>query len=290
MGSGAIVGIDLGGTNVRAGRVRDGAIEEIAAQRISAQAPEEHVLQEIFEAVDRVCDDSVAGIGCGVPSLVDVDRGIVYTVDNIPSWREVPLRERLQERYGVDAFINNDANAFAVGELHFGKAQGCRDIVGLTLGTGLGAGVIIDGRLHSGRNCGAGEIGAIPHREHNLEHYCSGQFFQREAGEPGDLIFEGAERGQQEALRLFHGFGRELGHAIQIVLYAYDPELIVLGGSISKAYRLFAEGMRERLRDFAYQHALERLTITVSEIENVAVLGAAALYLDARSQGGHRAV
>jgi glucokinase len=285
MGSGALVGIDLGGTNVRAGRVRGATIEDLATRRISSQAAADRILREILESVDRVFDDSVVGIGCGVPSLVDVDRGIVYTVENIPSWREVPLKERLQERYGVDAFINNDANAFAVGELHFGKARGYRDVVALTIGTGLGAGIVIDGRLHSGSNCGAGEIGAIPHRGSTIEHYCSGQFFHREAGEPGDLVFARAERGEEEALRLFHRFGRELGGAILTVLYAYDPELIVLGGSISKAYRMFEEGMRGRLRGFAYQHALERLTIAVSEIENVAVLGAAALYLDARRQG-----
>jgi glucokinase len=289
MASGAIVGIDLGGTNVRAGRVSGVAIEALAARQISAQAAEEQVLKEIFESVDRVCDDSVVGIGCGVPSLVDVDRGIVFSAENIPSWREVPLKDKLEERYGVDAFINNDANAFAVGELHFGKARGYRDVVALTIGTGLGAGIVIDGRLHSGSNCGAGEIGAMPHRGHKIEYYCSGEFFQREAGEPGHLVFERAERGEEEALRLFHRFGVELGHAILILLYAYDPELIVLGGSISKSHQLFAAGMRERLKGYAYQHALERLTIAVSETENVAVLGAAALYLDARGQDRHRA-
>ena len=279
---GAILGIDLGGTNVRAGRVRGMEIEALAARRISAQAAEEQVLQEVFDSADRVFDDSVVGIGCGVPSLVDVDRGIVYSVENIPSWREVALKDRLEERYGVDAFINNDANAFAVGELHFGKARSYRDVVALTIGTGLGAGIVIDGRLYSGSNCGAGEIGAMPHRGHKIETHCSGEFFQREAGEPGHLTFERAECGEEEARRLFHRFGLELGHAILILLYAYDPELLVLGGSISKAYRWFEEGMRERLKGFAYQHALERLTITVSETENVAVLGAAALYLDAR--------
>ncbi len=283
MTSGAIVGIDLGGTNVRAGRVLGGAIEELAARPISAQGSEERVLQEIFESVDRVCDDSVVGIGCGVPSLVDVELGIVYSVENIPSWHEVALKERLEERYGVDAFINNDANAFAVGELHFGKARGHRNVVALTIGTGLGAGIIIDGRLYNGTNCGAGEIGAIPRRGHKIEFYSSGEFFQREAGTPGHLVFARAERGEAEARRLFHQFGEELGHAILTVLYAYDPEMIVLGGSISKAYRWFEEGMRERLKGFAYPHALERLSITVSETENVAVLGAAALYLDARS-------
>ncbi|MDX1500721.1 MAG: ROK family protein [Thermoanaerobaculia bacterium] len=285
MKGGAIVGIDLGGTNVRVGRVRGAELEQVEARQISSEAAADRVLQEILDSVDRVLDDTVVGIGCGVPSLVDVDRGTVYSVENIPSWKEVPLGDELEARYGIDAFINNDANAFAVGELYFGKARGYRDIVGLTIGTGLGAGIVVDGRLYGGSNCGAGEIGAMPYRGQKIESYCSGEFFQREAGEAGHLIFARAERGEPEAQRLFHRFGVELGHAILTVLYAYDPELLVLGGSISKAYRWFEGGLRERLADYAYPHALERLEIAVSEVENIAVLGAAALYLDARGPG-----
>jgi glucokinase len=277
----AILGIDLGGTNVGVGKVRGGELEAHHVQRIAAHEEEARVLEQILQASDRVFDSEVAGIGCGVPSLVDVEQGIVYSVVNIPSWREVHLKEALENHYGVPAFINNDANTFALGELYFGKAQGYRNVVGLTLGTGLGAGVIIDGRLYSGSNCGAGEIGEVPRGEHNIEYYCSGQFFLREAGMSGETVFKRAQEGDRQALELFESFGLELGYAIMTVLYAYDPELIVLGGSISKAFDLFEGGMREQLKQYAYQHALERLVISRSETENVAVLGAAALYLDA---------
>lgn len=288
MSRNAIVGIDLGGTNVRVGKVSGQELERHHEQRISAHEAEDVVLQEIFHSIDRVFDHDVVGIGCGVPSVVDVERGIVYSVENIPSWRKVHLKHELEKRYRVPAFINNDANAFALGEMHFGKGQGYRDIVGLTIGTGLGAGIIIDGHLYSGSNCGAGEIGSIPHREHTVEYYCSGAFFQRESGLAGDVVFQRAQEGDAEALRLFEAFGFELGHAIMTVLYAYDPELIVLGGTISRAFALFEGGMRKRLRDFAYQHVLERTTIVYSETENVAILGAAALYLDARDRDKRR--
>ena len=284
MASEAIIGVDLGGTNVRVGVVRGRSIEAQYSRRISGHASEDQVLEETFDSVDRVFDQEVVGIGCGVPSVVDVERGIVYTVENIPSWREVHLKARLEERYGVEAFINNDANAFAVGELHFGKGRGFRDIVGLTIGTGLGAGLVLDGRLYSGRNCGAGEIGEIPYRDHKIEYYCSGEFFRREAGEPGDVVYARAQKGETEAVRLFETFGYEVGHAVMTVLYAYDPEIVIFGGSISKAFPLFVGGMRKRLERFAYQHALERLTIAVSEAADIAVLGAAALYLDARGR------
>jgi glucokinase len=277
----AILGIDLGGTRVRVGKVRAGELERTAASPISGHAGAEVVAGEIFRAIDDVFDDEVRGIGCGVPSLVDVARGVVYHVENIPAWREVPLKDDLERRYGVPAYVDNDANAFAVGELHFGQGRGCRNFVGVTLGTGLGAGVVVDGRLYSGANCGAGEIGAMPYRDGTIEQYCAGAFFHRRAGRRGEDVYASARAGDGEALRLFTEYGHELGHAILVVLYAYDPELVVLGGSISRAFDLFAPAMRERLREYAYPHARERLHVACSTIENVAVLGAAALYLEA---------
>ena len=284
MAGDAIVGVDLGGTNVRAAAVRGGKIVARAVRRISGKAAEEVVLGEIFETIDEVIGGEVSGIGIGVPSVVDVERGIVYAVENIPAWREVPLKDKLESRYGCPACVNNDANAFALGELHFGKGRGYRNMVGLTIGTGLGAGIIIGGRLYSGPNCGAGEIGSIPYRDATVERYAAGQFFQHEAGAGGDVVFERALRGDAEALRLFHAFGLELGHAILTILYAYDPELIVLGGSISRAYRFFEAGLRERLKSFAYQHVLETLVIAPSETEDAATLGAAALCIDAAAR------
>lgn len=282
----AILGVDLGGSGVRVGKVRSGGLERFAAAPISGRERAEVVTDEIYRAIDGVIDDEVRGIGCGVPSVVDVDRGIVYNVENIPAWQEVPLKADLERRYGVPAYVNNDANAFAVGELYFGHGRGHRHLVGLTLGSGLGAGVVVDGRLYIGANCGAGELGAIPFREHTVEHYCAAPFFQREAGISGEEAHRRAAAGDAGARQLFARFGDSLGHALLLVLYAYDPEIIVLGGSISAALPFFEEAMRERLRTYAYPHALERLRLERSEVENAAVLGAAALYLDATNGAG----
>lgn len=276
----AVVGVDLGGTSVRAGKVAGGTVVKRAARRVSGQAAQEVVLGEVLATIDEVMDGEVTGVGCGVPSVVDVERGVVYAVENIPSWHEVDLKGAFEARYHRRAAINNDANAFAVGELHFGHGRGFSNLVGVTLGTGLGVGVIIDGRLYNGRNCGAGEIGCIPYRDGTIEHYCGGRFFQRAAGVGGEVVFERARRGDPESLRVFHAYGLELGHALLTILYAYDPELVVFGGSIARGFPYFEGGMRERLRDYAYQHALERLLIACSETEDAAILGAAALCLD----------
>jgi glucokinase len=268
------------------GKVRAGGLERFVAAPISGRERAEVVAAELYRAIDGVFDDEVRGIGCGVPSVVDVDRGIVYNVENIPAWQEVALKADLERRYGVPAYVNNDANAFAVGELYFGHGRGHRHLVGLTLGSGLGAGVVIDGRLYIGANCGAGELGAIPFREHTIEQYCAAPFFQREAGVSGEEVHRRAVAGDSFARELFARFGDSLGHALLLVLYAYDPEMIVLGGSISAALPFFEEAMRERLRQYAYPHALARLRLERSEVENAAVLGAAALYLDANHAAG----
>ncbi len=281
MMSGAIVGVDLGGTYVRAGRISNGKIESSVSRPISGSASTPVVLGEVFSAIDAVIDGGVSGIGFCVPSLVDVDAGVVYSVANIPSWRKVPLKEELERRYGVRSFINNDANAFAVGELHFGKGRGHRNLVGIVIGTGLGAGVVIDGRLYSGANCGAGEIGNIAYRGSTLESWCSGTFLRRASGMDGKAVDDRARAGDSAAQELLDSVGTALGDAILIALYAYDPEIVILGGSVSRAYPLFERAMRERLQSYAFPHALPRLQIVCTETADVALLGAAAIYLDA---------
>lgn len=280
MANRAIVGVDLGGTHVRAGRVRDGKIEARVSRPISGAASAPVVLGEVFGAIDAVVDGNVSGIGFCAPSMVDVDRGVVYAVANIPSWREVPLKEELERRYGVRSFINNDANAFAVGELYFGKGRGFRNLVGIVLGTGLGAGIVIDGRLYSGTNCGAGEIGNIPYRGSTLESWCSGTFLRRASGMDGQAVYERARGGDTEAQELLASVGTALGDAILMVLYAFDPQIIILGGSVSRAYPQFEQAMRERLQSYVFPHALRRLQIVCTETNDVALLGAAAIYLD----------
>jgi glucokinase len=284
MADATVLGVDLGGTSVTVGTVLEETVQRVTSRRISAQAAEEVVLAEVIDTIAELFDDSVQGIGCGVPSVVDVDTGVVYDVENIPSWREVPLRAALEQRFGVPSYVNNDANAYVVGEHVFGKGRGFRHVVGMTLGTGLGVGVVTNGTLYAGANCGAGELGVMPYKEHTVEAYAAGQFFPRECGVSGDVAYQRARAGDPEALGWFESYGGELGDAIMIVLYAFDPEAIILGGSISVAFDLFERGMRERLRSFAYPHVVQRLVIEPSELQNAAVLGAAALFYDAAEQ------
>jgi len=281
MSNRTLIGVDLGGTNMRAGRVENHQIVELAARPTPARAEAHVVVEDLIDTITRVLTPEVTAIGIGVPSVVDVEQGIVYDVENIPSWREVHLKRTLEAHFHLPVHVNNDANCFALGEYHFGRGRGAKGMLGLIVGTGLGAGLILNGRLYSGVNCGAGEIGNIPFRDHTYEYYVCGQRFQRDCGMNGGELHKLALRGEGEALRIFHAFGRDFGKVIALILCAYDPDRIILGGSVSKAYGFYRAGMLEELKSFAFQQSLKRLAIEVSDEPQIAVLGAAALCLDA---------
>ena len=156
------IGIDLGGTNIRVGLVENGSLVRKEVVTCPSKATYEEVLGRLEGLIDRVMCPEVAGIGVGVPSVVDSEEGIVYNVANIPSWTEVPLKRLLQERFSVPVYINNDSNCFALGVKLFGEGRKYRNLVGMTIGTGVGTGIIINGELYSGQNTGAGEIGSLP--------------------------------------------------------------------------------------------------------------------------------
>ena len=277
-----IIGIDLGATNIRGAIVSGNRLSDIVSVRIHSDGEVEDVLDDIYLVIDALLDDKIAAIGIGVPSVVDITEGIVYDVQYIPSWVEVPLKKILESKYRKHVFVNNDANCFALGEYYFGKGRGCESMIGLTLGTGLGGGVIINKKLFAGANCGAGEFGMLPYKDQVVDYYCSGSFFKNVYGFDGLQVFEDAEKGDAAALELFAELGTNIGRAIKMVMYTYDPQLIVLGGSVSQTYNLFSTRMWKEIRTFAYVKSAERICIEVSELENSGILGAAALYFNAQ--------
>jgi len=276
-----IIGVDLGGTNIRAGLVYNESIKKIAASPILSKENAEDVLNLLYSLIDEVITPDVKGIGLGVPSVVDTKLGIVYEVNNIPSWKEVHLKELLESRYSIPVYVNNDANCFAVGEKYFGKGKNYENVVGLITGTGLGAGLILNDHLYSGRNCGAGEFGMISYLGQNYEYYCCGQYFTNQTSFTGEEAFNKAVLGDEEALAAFKNYGMHLGEAIKTILFSVDPEIIILGGSVSKSFKFYKDAMWETVNTFAYTNTIKNLKIEVSETEQVAILGAAALYLDA---------
>lgn len=277
----AVVGVFLGGKTLMAGKIKDRKVERKVVRTINNLAAEEEILMEMISAVQEVFDDDVIGIGVGVPSLVDVNKGVVYQVLNIPSWQEVNLKEILEDRFKVKVYLNNDANCFAVGQKYFGKALNYENIVGLIIGVGFGCGIITNNQLYSGQNCGAGEFGSIPYREHDYEYYCSENYFQTKYGEKYTDFLQRAKSKDKIAMALFEHYGYDLGNAIKTILFAVDPEIIVIGGRMAEAYPFYKKSMMEKVKTFPYKNTIKKLKIKVSEEPDISILGAAALYYDA---------
>lgn len=276
-----ILGIDLGGTNVRAGLIKPGQEPQIVSTRIRATGTVEDVLEDMFKVTDQLFHSGIEAIGIGVPSVVDVEHGIVYDVQNIPSWKEVPLKAHMEARYKVPVLVNNDANCFVLGEKYFGKAKGAHAIVGLAMGTGMGAGIVVKDKLFSGTNCGAGEFGMVDYLDQYYEYYASGQYFKNVHQSSGEVFYEKAVRGEADGLAAFADLGAHIGNAIKMILYTYDPEMIILGGSIGQTYEFFQEAMWARIRTLQFSKTVERLQIKVSELKHANLLGAASLWYDA---------
>lgn len=279
-----VIGIDLGATNIRGAIISDKNISPIKSKRIKSNGTEEDVLEDVYALIDDLKDETVSAIGIGVPSVVDIDEGIVYDVVYIPSWKEVHLKKILEKRYKIPVYVNNDANCFVLGEYYFGKGKGYNSVIGATFGTGLGAGVIINNKLFAGANCGAGEFGMCEYLDKVYEYYCSGSFFKNVYNLDGEMVFNKAKQGDKASLELYKELGIHIGNAIKLIMYTYDPQLIILGGSVSNAYSFFQETMWQWIKTFAFTKTAERIKVEVSELKNSGVLGAGALCYD---QGIH---
>lgn len=277
-----VIGVDLGGTKVRAGVASHGQIRNQKQQLFKSLGSQTETLGQLKDLIRPLMHADIEGIGLGVPSVVDVERGIVYNVVNIPSWDRVPLKDILEAEFQVPVAINNDVNCFALGEHRFGLVKGMKNVVGITVGTGLGCGIIINDQLFHGTNCGAGEVGLISYRDHTIEYYASGNFFPTHHEISAAAAHDLALSGDAKALGWWKEFGVQLGHAIKTVVYAYDPEAIVIGGSVSKAFKFFEPAMLESLKDFTFPESIKGLKILQSVNENITLLGAAALIKSAK--------
>ena len=270
----------MGGTNVRAGMVSDNKLNKIISKRINSQGSVDEVVEQLFSLGDELISNEVTSIGIGVPGLINTEEKMVYDVVNIPSWKKIPLQKLMEERYNIPVYVENDANCFALGEFYFGKGKDHTSMIGLTIGTGLGAGIIINKKLYAGKNGGAGEFGMIQYLDQTCEYYASGQFFENVYRMNGENVFKNAKEGNAVAINMYEEMGTHLGNAIKMMLYALDVELIILGGSVRYAFPYFSTTMWNQIKTFAFQQAVQHLKIEVSELENSGILGAAALAYD----------
>jgi glucokinase len=273
----AILGLDIGGTGIKGGVLINGHLEDIRSIATPALESKEFILETISDFIRTYLHYDIMGIGIGIPGLVDTIEGVVLGLANIPSFQHVELKKFLSERFGLPVFVNNDANCFAIGVHKYGVGRPFKNLVGITLGTGTGGGIVINGQLYSGVNSAAGEWCSAPYLDHNYEYYCSGKFFHNFYHSKPKTLAKAALSGDPVALKAFQEFGHHLGELLKVILYSLAPEAIVLGGSIRKTFPLFKDSMYETLHTFAYPTVLENLKILISELDETAIHGAVAL-------------
>lgn len=276
-----IMGIDIGGTNIRCAVIsKNKGMLSYKREEIINKNSKKSILKQLTNLIDKYVPSKISGIGIGVPAIVSLETGVLHGAYNLPGWKSVPLKKILEKRYKIPVLVNNDANCFALGVKYFGSAKNYDNIAGIILGTGFGAGLIIDNKLYCGNNCAAGEFGRIPLKDKTAEDYCSGKFFIDKYHLSGEKIYELAKKNDKKGLIAFRKFGENLGLGISMVINSIDPEIIVLGGSVSKAYTFFKKQFFGSLKKYTYKQVYKNIRIKVSKPEEIGALGAASLFLN----------
>lgn len=303
------IGIDFGGTSIKSALVQGGSVVKrgttIETQHHSGS---ESLLDAIVAVIAELRDghEEVTAVGIGMPGIVDSKAGIVHGLTNVPGWEEVPLRAIITERTGLHTIIENDANAMAYGEFRYGAAKEGQNAICITLGTGVGGGLILDGRLYRGSQLGAGEIGhtsidyaGLPGPYGNnggLEEYVGNQQISERAikryqaaGQalptpectPADLA-KAAEGGDAIAQSVWNDVGIELGAALTNAVWLLNPDTIVIGGGVAKAGDLVFAPVSREITNRTQRVFHDRLRVVPAALGNDAgMIGCAILALEA---------
>ena len=273
------IGIDLGGTTIKGGRVESGKMVRNEVFPVNQEGTRESIFKDICVLIEKLWTDQVKGIGFAVPAVIDFELGTIYGLSNIPQFNGFAIQKALEAEFSVQVKLQNDANCFALGEKHFGEAKGYQNIVGLITGTGTGAGLIVDGKLHNGEHFGAGELGMIPYLDGCYEDYCSGQFFTSNYRFSGEELAARAKTCDVVALSAFHDYGLHLGSLINLICYVLDPQIIVIGGSVSKSFEYYQSGLFDEMKKFYFDHP-NKVIVKPSRSLDIAIYGAVGLFYE----------
>jgi glucokinase len=316
-----ILGVDLGGTNIVAGAMPEDGSREIAMRSEPTLADEgaDAVVNRIASMIEKVIAQTIsetgavrgdfAGVGIGSPGPLDREKGIVIVTPNL-GWRNFPLRDEVASRVGLPASLDNDANCATLGEWWCGAAKGGRHVVGLTIGTGIGGGLILDGRLFHGASDVAGEIGHTTIDSTGrrckcgnygcLEAYASGPAIAERArealggGEPstllelvgGDLtritaqlVYEASKQDDDVARQVVRETANFLGAGVANLLNIFNPDVVVIAGGVTQAGEPLFEPLRAEVRRRAFRPAVDACRIVPGTLKGSAgVVGAVATF------------
>ncbi len=317
------VGIDLGGTKISTALVsREGHVLERDNRPTMASEGRDAVIARMVDAARQVMRNTapgqVAAIGVGAPGPMDAVAGVLTAPPNLPGWVNVPLKELVEARLGIKTFLENDANAAALGEFHYGAGKGVHNMIYITASTGIGGGLILDDRLYGGTNGSAGEIGHMTilpdgplcgcgNRGH-LEALASGTAIARMGREllargvptligelvKGDaqavsakVVAQAADQGDLEAERIIRQAMEYLGIGVANLVNLFNPDLIVIGGGLTNmGDKLFAP-VRQAVRRIAFPIAAESVRVVPAQLGgDVGVLGAAVVAIQRSAAEG----
>jgi glucokinase len=316
-----IVGVDLGGTNIKVGAMpvdgsrQVGVRSEPTHSEGGADTVVDRIIRLVEETIAETCAqdgvtrDQFIGVGIGSPGPLDREQGIVIVTPNL-GWRNFPLRERVSEGVGLPATLDNDANCATLGEWWIGAARGARNVVGMTIGTGIGGGLILNGRLYHGSSDVAGEIGHMIIESNGrhckcgnygcLEAYASGPAIAERAREQladgersvlvdlvnGDLeritaetVYDAADQGDAIAREVVRDTARFLGAGIANLLNIFNPDVVVVAGGVTRAGDALFEPIRAEAKRRAFKPAVDACRIVPGELPGTAgVVGAVATF------------
>ncbi|MDA8098382.1 MAG: ROK family protein [Nitrospiraceae bacterium] len=310
----AVIGVDLGGTNLRTALLGpEGILFDKKKEDSHAAGGYEQVIRKLVDSINRQRKNAeqrglaVAAVGVGAPGVIHAHRGIVVKSPNFPDWNNLPLKEELERPLGIPVFVENDANAAALGEQWLGAAKGINSMILLTLGTGVGGGIVLDGRIWQGADGMAGEVGHMTIFPEGrqcgcgnrgcLEMYASSRgivlTYQERLAETGaasagltsEQIYERARSGDTVACDVMSRMGRSLGIGIANLINIFNPEMIVIGGGVKDAWQLFIAAAREEIAKRAFAFPAERAQIVPSALgDDAGMIGAAAIALQRTAQ------
>jgi glucokinase len=306
MNQGAIIGVDLGGTRIRAARLTSRLTLEARAEipTRAADGPDK-IIQRMIGLIREVwpADGQISQIGVAAPGPLDPFTGVILSPPNL-GWRNVPLRDMLHEAFGVPVMVGNDANAAALAEAMIGAGRGLRHMIYLTISTGVGSGIIVNGKLHTGARGLAAEAGLIPllygDRVATLEDLSAGPDMAREAvrrmdaGERSSLAMVSGEltaesigaaavAGDELANQVISNAGRNIGLGIVTLLHLFNPERVVIGGGVSQLGERIFDPIRATATKYVCDPAyIEGVDIVPAHFGgDVGLVGAGALVLTA---------
>lgn len=287
-----VIGVDLGGTAIKLGRFTQAGqcLADFSVPTPQPSTPEA-VMAAMADAIAALDPNREAvAIGVGTPGPADAAGRMARVAINLAGWTDVPIADVLEAATGRPVVVANDANCAGLGEAWLGAGRAFKDVLTLTLGTGVGGAIILDGKLFVGRQGTAGELGLITlnpegppcnsGNQGSLEQHCSVQAIKRETGLTPAALYDKAKAGDSDAIAFWHTYGRWLGAGIATLVYVLTPEAVIIGGGISAAAELFLPTTQAELDRRVLPSSREGMQMLVAELGNQAgIAGAARLAL-----------